>query len=42
MPLSEKVEPTERSIPLVMMTSRTPSAMMTSGAAAWATLAMLP
>src|SRR5271165_5530654 len=42
MPLSEKVEPTERSMPLVMMTSRTPSDMMTSGAAACATFDMLP
>ena len=42
MPVREKVEPTERSMPLVMITSRTPSAMITSGAAACATLAMLP
>ena len=42
MPVREKTEPTERSMPPVMTTSRTPNAMMTSGADACATLDTLP
>ena len=42
MPASENTEPTDRSMPPVITTSRTPNDMMTSGAAACAMSAMFP
>ena len=41
-PVREKIDPTERSMPPVITTSRTPNDISTRGAAAWATFATLP